>query len=108
MANGFVSEQKADIVTARILALSTPPAIGIVTLSTTPVELRLDKFDRKGITLDNDTSYIIYVGFTDVFDRDDTITVLSGNSLTINFLNDFNVWATLEEGTTTTKIYEVN
>jgi hypothetical protein len=106
--SGFISEGQAEILTTRMLTLREPPTIEIVTLSTTEVELRLGVFDRKAVQIDNDTSYLIYIGFTNPFLLADSITLLSGNSITFNFLNDFDIFAKLEQGTTFTKIIETS
>ena len=98
----FISEDKAEILNTRIIAMSEPPGIETITITTGTVELRSNKSDRKSITIINDSSYFIYVGFTTSLTIGiDTITVQSGAEIHLNFLNDFNVYATLEEGTTT-------
>lgn len=106
--SGYISEDKAEIISARILTLSEPPSIDLITFTTTPVELRLDKFDRKSMYVVNDTSYLLYVGFSPSMVLGvDTITILSGETILFKFLNDFNLYGAVDEGTTTARIIEM-
>jgi hypothetical protein len=104
----YISEDKATILSTRILTLSEPPSIVNVTLTTTPIELRGSKFDRKSLYIVNDTSFLIYVGFSpSMILGVDTVTVLSGEAILFKFLNDFNLYGRVEEGTVNARIIEM-
>ena len=105
--SAFITEKAGSILNTRVLTVSEAPSIELQTLTTTALEMRLDKEDRKSLYIINDSSYFVYVGFTPTFTIGvDGITLFSGEALRINFLNDINVYAKLEEGTTDIRIIE--
>lgn len=104
----FISAEAGQILDSRVLTVSENPTIDLKTLTTSEIELRNTTVDRKSLIVINDSSYFVYVGFTPTFTIGlDAITLFSGEALRINFLNDLNVFAKLEEGTTTIRIIEV-
>jgi hypothetical protein len=104
----ITSSEKADIIQARLASTEAPPEIAVIELSDTETELVGNCECREELKIINDSSRFIFVGFSDSYTLDESITLFSGQVLTITFGDgDFPVYAKLEEGTTTIKIMEV-
>ena len=83
-----------------------------VSLSTTPAILKIGETSLAGrhtLTVYNDASKIVYIGFNDDVTSDDGIQISSGIGITFNFdpLELVEVYGVLDEGTTEITIIEL-
>jgi hypothetical protein len=85
---------------------------GKVNLSTTPAVLKIGVTSLAGrhtLTVLNDASTIVYVGFNDDVSSDDGFQLSSGFGVTFNFDPDelVEVYGVIDEGTTSISLIEL-